>query len=55
MAKPDALTAITTIDGYREVWEGLIPEENFDWFLARIKTAVGLAVSEESELASNTP
>jgi hypothetical protein len=42
MAKPDALTAITTIDGYREVWEGLIPEENFDWFLARIKTAVGL-------------
>jgi hypothetical protein len=42
MTKTDASTAMTTIDGYSKVWEGLIPIVNFDWFLARVETAIEL-------------
>jgi hypothetical protein len=53
MAKPDALTAIRTIDSYKASWEGLVPGEKFDWFVARIKTAVEIyyELSDQAEFS----
>jgi len=40
MAKPDVLGAIRTIDACKVSWEGLVPDEELEWLVDRIKSAV---------------